>query len=135
MQNHFILRFLKKKFSFQECNVRYSLRGCWNLFYDSENIDRAWERISTLYQEGKLPGVINISKANFPDESGGFAIGAYCGPYTDADFCFKVGKLLVKLLNHKRQKCNIVNNWPYKKYIYFKPLKVKDQSNLRVRYK
>jgi hypothetical protein len=95
------------------------------LFYDEENIDKAWKKLKALYLAEKLPGVLNISKANFPDASGGFAIAAYCGPYNDAEHCLEIGSHLVKLLEHKRQKCNIVNNWPYKKYIYYKPLKEK----------
>ena len=98
------------------------------MFYDSENVEKAWEKLKLLYLEEKLPGIINISKAKFPDFSGGYAIGAYCGPFTDEEHCIKVGKLLVKVLKHKRQQCNIVNNWPHKKFIYFKKITIKNKN-------
>lgn len=79
----------------------YKSGGKWILFYKMENIDKMWETVKYLYNNGKLIGVYSIRvSTNFRYDNNSGVIMCYCGPPDDRENVLTYGKNIVNLLNY-----------------------------------
>ena len=79
------------------------------MYFDLWNFDAAWTKLTELYNAKLLFGITKIGRANRPDpdpKKPGMPLIACAGPCTNVEHCLRVGRNLVHLMAHKRQKCN-----------------------------
>ena len=105
-----------------DMKLKYSNTGVWTIYFDPCNIERAWAKLTVLYNANALFGITKLARPNEtnPNKSeSGLPILAFAGPCTNEKHCVRAGQNMVHLLAHKRQKCN--KN--YKGQIYYKMTK------------
>lgn len=110
VQDTAVLQKWVSKWALQNERLSFSNTGCWTLFYDEQNVAKAWSKITALYRSGKLYGVVKLAKANGVYEknpsSRGFPILAFTGPAQKEDFVKEVGHRLLQSMEYTQQKCS-----------------------------
>ncbi len=86
--------------------------GKWMMFIKPSIIDKKWEEIKKLYNEGKLTGIRSMKVSTVrknPRASGrDYAVMFYCGPYDDEEKMMNYGDNLIQYIKYDQ------------KYMYYK---------------
>lgn len=77
-----------------------------DFFFDPENVDLAWNRLSEAYLSLSLKWVTKIARAKASNRFNSVPILVFCGPAAVKTHVLQVGRSLLDFLDYQPQKCS-----------------------------